>query len=161
MSRYVISAVGTAEAGNAPREYDSQYGKMIAYKLKLEGVNDIVEMSRKADSPAPKAGDELIGTIEKTQYGHKFKAERPQNSFKSQPKDEAGIKAMWAIGQAVQLHSAVTRNGGEEAQGIEATAKELFAMVDRVKGSTVVTEPKVQDVVADIPETVDLSDIPF
>jgi hypothetical protein len=40
---------------------------------------------------------------------------------------------MWAIGQAVQLHVAVTANGGEETQTIAETAKELFDMVDRVK----------------------------
>ena len=57
-----------------------------------------------------------------------------------QPREDRheAIKAQWAIGQAVQLHIAVTAKGGEEAQSIEATAKEFFAMVDRVKSS----EPK-------------------
>lgn len=52
-----------------------------------------------------------------------------------QPREDhhEAIKAQWAIGQAVQLHIAVTAKGGEEAQSIEDTAKELFAMVDRVK----------------------------
>lgn len=162
--QYKVLAVGS-EGANAPRHYESKYGSMVAYKLKLEGSNDIVELSKKSTSPAPAIGDTLNGTVEKTDFGHKFKAESTFNGTGNggksyQPKDEAAIKAMWAIGQAVQLHAAVTRNGGEEAQGIEVTAKELFAMVERVKAGTsaVVTKDVVVEDISDDP--IDLDDIP-
>jgi hypothetical protein len=54
-------------------------------------------------------------------------------------KDEDAIKAMWAIGQAVQLELVTPKinpNGGPEASNIEVWADKLFAMVDRVKQGT-------------------------
>lgn len=99
------------------------------------------------DPTQVKIGNSYYGTIteEKSKAGKpylRFRREKvPEGSTgpsSDKPTEEywenkqAQIKAQWAIGQAVQLHIAVTANGGEEAQGIEATAKELFAMVDRV-----------------------------
>jgi hypothetical protein len=160
---YKVLAVGS-EGANAPRHYETQYGKMVAYKLKLEGSNDIVEISKKDTSPAPKIGDELNGTIEKTEFGHKFKADKMAfngGGKTYQPKDEAGIKAMWSIGQSVAFHASNTEATFND---IEAGAKKFFAMVDRVKTGEVKTEkPVTKDyVVEDIKdEPIDLSDIPF
>lgn len=155
--QYKILAVGS-EGTNAPRHYESKYGSMVAYKLKLEGSNDIVELSKKSSSPAPAIGDMLNGTIEKTDFGHKFKSENTFNGGGKtyQPKDEAGIKAMWSIGQSVAFHSS---NKDATFNDIEDGAKKFFAMVDRVKnGTKVETKDRVVEDISDDP--IDLNDIP-
>lgn len=70
MAEYIIEAVA-----KDTRTYDSKYGKMISYKVKLPGVNDPVEVSQKESTPAPKPGDVLKGTIEGSNFGPKFKKE--------------------------------------------------------------------------------------
>lgn len=60
------------------RTYDTKFGQMISYKLKLEGVETPVELGQKTTTPAPQAGATLSGHIEETQYGPKFKKEQAQ-----------------------------------------------------------------------------------
>jgi hypothetical protein len=60
-----------------------------------------------------------------------------------QPKDEAAIRAMWAIGQAVQL-GGVVGNSQPPIDWVEETAVSLFHMVDRVKTSPE-PEPETMD----------------
>jgi hypothetical protein len=50
-----------------------------------------------------------------------------------QPKDEAAIKAMWAIGQAVQSATLRPDDTGYESE-VEDLARIYYSMVDRVKG---------------------------
>lgn len=73
MSAYTITAV-SAET----RKYDTQFGQMISYKLKLEGVDGVVELGQKTTTPAPQQGQVLQGHIEETPYGPKFKKEQAQ-----------------------------------------------------------------------------------
>lgn len=73
MSAYTVTAV-SAET----RKYDTQFGQMISYKLKLEGVDGVVELGQKTTTPAPQQGQVLNGHVETTQYGLKFKKEQAQ-----------------------------------------------------------------------------------
>lgn len=57
------------------REYDTKFGPMKSYKLKLAGESEAVELSQKASTPAPTVGSTLSGTISDTEYGKKFKKE--------------------------------------------------------------------------------------
>ncbi len=60
-----------------------------------------------------------------------------------QPKDEAAIKAMWAIGQAVALFNNSYPQGGGQVPApdeVEYRAVDFFHMVDRVK-----TAPELED----------------
>jgi len=72
------------------------------------------------------------------------------------PKDEAAIKAMWAIGQSVNALS-----DKSDLQLIEDYAKELFAMVDRVKTGEDTPDPADattgNDEIADADKPLDLS----
>lgn len=52
-----------------------------------------------------------------------------QEASRTQPKDEAAIKAMWAINAAI----AFDHKNELVIEELETLAKELFAMVDRVK----------------------------
>lgn len=54
------------------------------------------------------------------------------------PKDETAIKAMWAIGQAVECI-------GSDLAQIETYAHELFAMVERIKAGKPVETPTVAE----------------
>lgn len=51
-------------------------------------------------------------------------------------RDDAAIKAQWAIGQAIALTSATMDKKAINLQIIEDYAKQLFATVSRVKGET-------------------------
>lgn len=73
------------------------------------------------------------------------------------PKDEKAIQAMWAIGQSI----AALNDKVEDLQLVEDYAKELFAMVDRVKTGESTSEQSDtvtgDDTVADADAPLDLS----
>lgn len=123
------------------REFESKYGPMVSYRLKLEGVEEPVELTKKTTSPAPTKGSELYGTVDmSSQYGPKFKTERQFDGGGGskpsyQPKDEKAIQAMWAIGQSAQF-LATSQGAKADIADIEPLASDLFAMVDRVKADS-------------------------
>lgn len=55
-------------------------------------------------------------------------------------RDDAAIRAQWAIGQAIALTSATMDKKSINMQIIEDYAKQLFATVTRVKGDTFTPE---------------------
>lgn len=55
-------------------------------------------------------------------------------------RDDAAIRAQWAIGQAIALTSATMDKKAITMQIIEDYAKQLFATVSRVKGETFTPE---------------------
>lgn len=62
-----------------------------------------------------------------------------------QPRDDAAIRAQWAIGQAVQIEIAAKKSGAIELDKILEYATDFYVMVDRVKDSgTTVESPKAQ-----------------
>lgn len=142
--KYTIKAVS-----QQVRSYDGKYGPMKSYKVAFIDVPQAVEISRKANSPAPKAGDELEGTLDMSgQYGPKFKADysasKPGGGYS---RDDAAIKAQWAIGQAVNIAVSLNTDGQIKWDSVEAVAKKLFALVNVIKvGEQPVTKEKVDEV---------------
>lgn len=63
------------------KTYESKYGQMKEYKVKLEGVAEAVSINQKDSSPAPVVGSTLTGSIQDTEYGKKFKKEYSQGGF--------------------------------------------------------------------------------
>lgn len=137
-------------------QWDSQYGTFQTYALALEGISEPVKLNKKVpvkDEPAK--GGTLYGTIEEksTRNGSTYrqlKLERPDTGSYSggahgsgkrdyQPRDDAAIRAQWAIGQAIQFLAPIDHIQNEQ---IEEQAKIFYAMVDRVKGSSESTDPK-------------------
>ena len=169
---YTIEKVSQQE----PKKYEGQYGTTYYIKVKLAGHDKPVSIGKKQPD-ALKEGYKVFGTIEPTDFDEdKFKSEKNPNSSyggsKSsyQPRDDEAIRAQWAIGQAVQLYSfeAKEHELGPHMNLIEAKAKELFSMVDRVKGLKVeerlpAEKPPKVDPVFDIDEDeeINLDDIPF
>lgn len=147
------------------KDWSGKFGPMKDYKVKLEGTELPVTITRKPESAPPKAGDEIYGTLDMSgQYGPKFKSESKPDGFRGgsgggssggkSPKDEKAIQAMWAIGQAINALGTVSTDGVQHYLGqVNEMADELFNMVDMVKTST----PNKDEVVTDIPD--DMSDI--
>lgn len=73
------------------------------------------------------------------QRGDRFVKQVPKPATASSGgsyRDDAAIKAQWAIGQAIALTSATMDKTAINMQIIEDYAKQLFATVSRVKGET-------------------------
>lgn len=113
--------------------------------MALEGVSEPVRIVVK-DPSKYADGMELYGEVkEQTSKAGKtylrfFRGQKEQQSFikkEWQPRDDSAIRAQWAIGQSVVLYNANNEDSlGPHMNVIEAQAKELYAMVDRVKGET-------------------------
>lgn len=148
--QYIVDKVGSTGA-NAPKPWTSSNGgPMMSYKVIFEGnPRTIVELSQKPSTPAPKKGDVLEGTIDMSnKYGPKFKKAFAPRPGGGAPKDESAIRAQFAIKAAIQFYAALpekTRAGIEDGQlWIEARAKEMFTMVDAVKGAATTTVDPAQ-----------------
>lgn len=127
---YTISAVSPKQ-----NNWESAYGPMITYHVKLNGGEEVVQLNKKADSPQPTKGDTVYGDIQETEYGAKFKSvKKPFSSGgKFQPRDDAAIQAQWALGRSYEKHGA-TEEAVKDAQW-------LFNKIALIKG----TKPVVTD----------------
>ena len=77
------------------------------------------------------------------QRGDRFVKQIPQpqtHKGGGYSRDDAAIRAQWAIGQAIALTSATMDKKAINMQIIEDYAKQLFATVSRVKGETFTPE---------------------
>lgn len=165
------------------------HGNLKGSVVFVEHQNEPVDATFK---PPVEVGQKKYGVVEEylTQSGApriKFTRKNRPDSKPGGKRDDSAIRAQWAIGQAVQI--AITANSFRY-DVVEGHAKELFAMVDRIKGSVVTETPSLkpaqsapdnpnvqsntnaelnslastygQDVVADVPdEPISLDDIPF
>lgn len=132
MSEFTITKV----SAQPPRSWsfnDRRTGNavpMVTYKVMLEGIEEPVDLNRKPGM-LPAAGEVLVGALEESDFGKKFKPERKPFAPGS-GKDSKEIRAEWAIGQAnAWLISEKEKNMSD----VEPLAKDFFAMVDRVKDS--------------------------
>lgn len=136
---YTVSQVSSKE----PKRWKNDYGTMITYVVMLEGHQNPVQINKKEASNAPIAGDTIYGHIESTDFGDKFKSDlRPSGSGGNKtsgqsssytPRDDASIKAQFAIKAAIQY--VIGTGGDKDISEVYTIAKEFYAMVDRVKDS--------------------------
>lgn len=70
-----------------------------------------------------------------------------------QPKDEAAIRAMWAIGQAIQWLNGSPKEDADSFSLIGPLASDLFAMVERVKNANSEEPTKAEEKVEDVDAT--------
>lgn len=125
---YIVKAVG-----KKIKDWDSQYGPMRTYLIQVEGNGEPIQLNKKAESPAPKEGDELYGVIEDTEWGQKFKgSKKPFSSGGGYTRDDAAIQAQWAIGQAREW---IQYLQGDSIEQIEKEAAQFFSMISRIKGT--------------------------
>lgn len=120
------------------KEWEGQYGKMKTFHVRLDKHGDTpVQLNKKLGSPEPQVGESVYGSIQRTEYGDKFKGAKKPFSGGGQPRDDMAIRAQWAIGQAVNyLNSIQDATPRTPEEFIEAWGIKFFAMVDRVKNSS-------------------------
>jgi len=158
-----------AKVSPTTKEWESKYGKFITYYVLLEGEGqEPVEMNKKPDSPAPKVGDTLYGTLTASQFGQKFKTEkRPEPSKPAwQPKDDKEIRAQAMLKSAVEYGGQIgwildPNEQNNQLEALDALTKHLYALVDTLKGTTAaeIMQAKEEPVMDDKPVTMD--SIPF
>lgn len=137
MATYTVQRVSSEE----PRQYYSEKYNTTTYYIKvmLEGHAKPVSIGKKTAN-ALKQGDTVNGTIVPTEFDtDNFKAES-KTFTPVAGRDQEGIKAQWAIGQAVQLFTSGKDNAISD---IEKNAKDFFGMVERVKGGQVSITPSL------------------
>lgn len=144
MSEYKISQVSQ----QPPRTWafkDRRTGTevpMETYKVRFEDVTEDVDVNRKPGN-RPAVGETLTGTLEDSDFGKRFKAERKQFGGGGGPRtDSKEIQAMWSIGQAVAWINGVgmPADGSNDVADIIPIAEKIFAMVAKVKNSDIAKE---------------------
>lgn len=106
MSNYTITSV------NGRREFESKYGPLVSYKLTIKGDDGYegeAEMTRKPESPAPQQGEQVEGTLDKSNPKYPPKLKRAPGggvarSGGGRPsKDSESIERQVAFKGAVEL----------------------------------------------------------
>jgi hypothetical protein len=105
MSNYTITSI------NGKREFESKYGPLVSYKLTItgdDGYQGEAEMTRKPDSPAPQEGEQVEGTLDKSNPKFPPKLKRAQGApgggSPGRPnKDSQSIERQVAFKGAVEL----------------------------------------------------------
>lgn len=92
------------------KEWSGQFGDMVTYYVKFPNNDEVIEMNKKPDSPAPKAGDKVYGEIKQTEFGYRFhSAKQPQTKSFGKSKEE-----QWSIMRMNALTNAVSYVGAGE-----------------------------------------------
>lgn len=139
-----------------PSDFRDDHGNTWC-DMVLQGIGEPVKIVVK-DPNSITTGAVLYGTVKEMtskagkQYNRFYREQRPeqaQGGSKYEPRADhhEEIKAQWAIGQAVQMtigFAQVNKEVNYSERYIEEEAKKLYAMVERVKGSSESTSPKAQ-----------------
>lgn len=104
-----------------PNVGDKKYGDIVEYTTKAGKPRQKFQRANRLEEGAN------VGTAATTKGSY-------------QPRDDASIKAQFAIKGAIQLE--IGSNGDYSLSHIEETAKQLFSMIDRVKGGSESPNPK-------------------
>lgn len=78
------------------------------------------------------------------QRGDRFVKQVPKAQTGGYARDDAAIRAQWAIGQAINLASATMAKDAITMPTIEKYARQLFSTVSRVKGEPLSSEAQAQ-----------------
>lgn len=120
--------------------YDTQYGTMQPYALKLEGVEGFVQLSQKPETDAPQVGSTL--------HGHTYEQNGPHGPFLKFKK----VNPEYAGNDGASKPSS-SADSGRVLELLEAIAVAVDADV----------APKKDTILEDIDDgqPIDLSEIPF
>lgn len=134
---YVVERVGE------PREWGSKAGGCFyAYPVRLKGVSEEVEWSRKTDSKAPQVGDEIVADLNPGPYGLKLQVDwdamKGRNSGSGASKGETGGSGWQPESQRdpersariLRQHSQSCAIEYAELLGDKPSLPELFALAD-------------------------------
>lgn len=110
---------------NPPKQWVGPKGTVFYINVMIDDHAKPVSVGKRT-SNALKVGDVISGDIVPTDYDtDKFKAAPPAGGFGGSRVDPAEERAKWAIGLAYV--------GVGKVEDVEIAARDLYAMVDRVK----------------------------
>lgn len=133
------------------REFTSQHGPLISYKVRFSGEqgNGEAEVVQRPTTRAPQAGETIDATIEQTQYGPKLKKVPKQpgsgGGYKQDdPKTIARITRSHCQKVAVELlgieaQVAIAQNGGPHAEH----SQKFFALLREPGGVSKALEARI------------------
>lgn len=104
-------------------EADGKDYRLKTYSAKIAEVG----FEGEVESYTNDRGDKFVKQVPKEQPAH--------YGGSYQPRDDAAIRAQWALGQAMQLELASFQGESKTFswEQLERSAKQLYALVDRVK----------------------------
>lgn len=129
MADYTIEAVSPKQ-----RNWQAHGKDFISYYVRFRGDEDPVEISKLADSPAPKEGDVVYGNVTENAYGKKFKSEK--KPFGGRPDNSDGMRQGMCFNNAaayVTEKSDKKLSPQEWADAVFAYAEALYTKGDLVK----------------------------
>lgn len=137
-SKLSVSFEGEGEpvdmtAKKFPVKGEIEYGEITDYYTKNGTARRKFKRKDREEAVAERAQTAFQKGFDST------KSDKPDEAYWQSKNDQ--IKAQWAIGQAVRLYiPQLTGQNRFDEEELESWAKELYAMVDRVAGSTSVAE---------------------
>lgn len=162
------------------RTFNTRNGEMISYEVRFQEIGtEVIEIAQKPSTPAPKVGDVLEGTIDRTgNYGPKFKkdfqagGQRPFQGSQSRSKgfggsDQFTMYLSYAKDVAVAL---IAKDGNLDKFGtvLEEVAEGGRFLYDNRHGAEASKPKDVAPTEAEVDATIDLggtpinpADIPF
>jgi hypothetical protein len=161
MSQYTIETIVSE------REFESKYGPLKSYKVRVQGddgFNGEAEITQKPTTPAPQSGQVIEGTLDKSnpKFPPKLKkAQQPTGGgFKGgarSPKDSDSIERQVAYKGAVEMAVAFAKDGGEASEMLPG----LFELsVKLIQGKAVPSKGTVEAVKDVFPGAEEVGPVP-
>lgn len=129
-------------------QYDTDYGRMQSYALKLEGVDGYVQLGQKQDTPAPQEGSTL--------HGYTYEQNSRKGTFLKFKKVNPNYDNGGGVSKA-QPQGSSSEDTSYMITLLEAIAKEVGA--DSAVKATSSRDTILDDI--DEGQEIDLSEIPF
>lgn len=111
----IAAGTHTITVVSQPREWESKYGQMKSYTVKVEGDEGTYELSRKATSPAPTVGQRIdVAEVQPSPNGNyppKLKLAQANRSGGGGRSPEESARIMRQHSQEMALRYAVAKAG--------------------------------------------------
>lgn len=161
-------SVYTVEAIVNEREFESKYGPLKSYKVRIKGDDGFsgeAEITQKPTTAAPQAGQEIEGTLDKSNPKFPPKLKKAQmngggGGFKGgarSAKDSDSIERQVAYKGAVEMCVSFAEDASEAADMLP----DLFEMsINLIQGKPVATRGNLEVVKDTFPGTQEITDVP-
>lgn len=160
-------SIYTIESIVSEREFESKYGPLKSYKVRVsgdDGFNGEAEITQKPTTPAPQGGQQIEGTLDKSnpKFPPKLKKAQANNGggFKGggrSNKDSESIERQVAYKGAVEMCVSFAEDASEAADILP----NLFEMsINLIQGKPVPTRGVVEVVKGAFPGTEEIKESP-
>lgn len=161
-------SVYTVEAVVNEREFESKYGPLKSYKVRIKGDDGFAgeaEITQKPTTPAPSSGQEIEGTLDKSNPKFPPKLKKAQMNGGGggskgggrSSKDSDSIERQVAYKGAVEMCVSFAEDASEAADMLP----DLFEMsINLIQGKPVATRGTLEVVKDAFPGAEEISDVP-